>query len=74
MAWCKVSSLTAAVARSMRSVTYPATKSVILAAADGKTVEGWELSFFLSRSLTHRRYKDLGSVITDLEDWLDEQG
>jgi hypothetical protein len=58
----------------MRSVPYPATKSVILAAADGKTVEGWELSFFLDRSLTHRRYEDLRSVMTDLEDWLEKQG
>ena len=74
MAWCKVSSLTAAVARSLRGLEYPATRAAILSAADRKVVEGWELSYFLGQALTQKRYRDLGAVLLDLEDWLERQG
>lgn len=74
MAWCKVSSLTAAVVRSLWEVRYPTTKSMILAATEGKTVEGWELSYFLDQALTRNRYADLRSVMGELEDWLEKQG
>jgi hypothetical protein len=74
LAWCKVSSLTAAVARSLRNVKYPASKSTILTATEGRTVEGWELSYFLSRALTRNRYADLRSVMDELEDWIGNQG
>ncbi|MDV3293480.1 MAG: hypothetical protein LYZ70_04340 [Nitrososphaerales archaeon] len=74
MAWCKVSSLTSAVAVSLRGMNYPVEKSKIIASTDGKTVEGWELGFFLRQALVHKRYRDLRSVMTDLEDWLERQG
>ncbi len=74
MAWCKVSSLSAAVARSLRGLEYPATRTAIMTATDGKVVEGWELSYFLGQALNRRRYTDLRSVMLDLEDWLVEQG
>ncbi len=74
MAWCKVSSLTAAVARSLKGVGYPSPKSQLMAVAHGKTVEGWELSFFLGKALAERKYPNLRSVISDLEDWLERQG
>lgn len=74
MAWCKVSSLTAAATRTLRIVRYPASRKSILEAADGKTVEGWELSYFLGRALTRTRYADLSSVVRDLESWLEKQG
>jgi hypothetical protein len=74
LAWCKVSSLTAAVARCLRGLEYPTTKRAIMSAIGGKVVEGWELSYFLGQALTQRRYSDLRSVILDLEDWLAKQG
>jgi hypothetical protein len=74
LAWCKVSSLTAAVARSLRQVKYPATRHTVIAATNGKVVEGWELSYFLGQALTRKRYHDLRSVMSDLEDWLEKQG
>ncbi len=74
MAWCKVSSLSAAVALTLRGMRYPTERSRIIAATRGKTVEGWEVSFFLRQALVHRRYDGLRSVMTDLEDWLDKQG
>jgi len=74
MAWCKVSSLTAAVSRTLRGVKYPATRSLILAAVEGKRVEGWELAYFLGQALTRGRYSDLKSVMLDLEGWLEKQG
>ncbi len=74
MAWCKVSSLTSAVAVTLRGMKYPVEKSRIIACTDGKTVEGWELGFFLRQALVHRRYDRLRSVMTDLETWLEKQG
>ncbi len=74
MAWCKVSSLTAAVARSLRQVKYPTTRVAILSATEGKVVEGWELSYFLGKALRRRRYLGLSGVMDDLEDWLEKQG
>lgn len=74
MAWCKVSSLTAAVSRTLRAERFPLSKAKILEASAGKTVEGWELSFFLGKSLRRRSYPDLRAVMSDLETWLDAQG
>jgi len=45
-----------------------------MSAAEGKTVEGWELSYFLEQALSRRKYPDLRSVMEDLEDWLEKQG
>jgi hypothetical protein len=74
LAWCKASSLTAAVARSLKGLDYPASRAVIMEATDGKVVEGWELSYFLDQALTRKRYSDLRSVMLALEDWLVKQG
>lgn len=74
LAWCKVSSLTSAVAVTLRGMKYPVAKSKIVAFTEGKTVEGWELGFFLRQALVHARYDGLRYVMTDLEDWLEKQG
>lgn len=74
MAWCKVSSLTAAVSRSLKRVAYPASRSKLLATVNGKAVEGWELSFFLGQALRRREYSDLRDVMRDLEAWIEVQG
>jgi len=74
LAWCKASSLTAAVARSLKGLGFPATKERIIEATGGQVVEGWDLAFFLDRSLERRSYHSLRSVMTDLEDWLERQG
>jgi hypothetical protein len=74
MAWCKVSSLTAAVVRSLKDARFPLTRSRILTLTDGKNVEGWELDYFLARALKKRRYADLRTVMRDLEGWLEAQG
>ena len=73
MAWCKVSSLTAAVSRSLGGLRYPATRIRILAAVEGKTVEGWELHYFLGKALKKRSYPSLRIVMEDLEAWIEEQ-
>ena len=70
LAWCKVSSLTSAVAITLRGMKYPVAKSDVLSFTEGKTVEGWELGFFLRQALVHGRYDGLRSVMADLEDWL----
>jgi hypothetical protein len=74
MAWCKLSSLTAAVVRSLKDASFPLTRSRILTLTAGKNIEGWELNYFLSKSLTKQKYADLRTVITDLEHWLEVQG
>jgi len=74
MAWCKVSSLTAAVSRTFRGLDYPLTRAQILAASSGKTLEGWELNYFLGKALKRKRYPDLRTIMTDLEEWLEAQG
>jgi hypothetical protein len=74
MAWCKVSSLTAAVARTLKGMKYPATRSQIIDATRGLVVEGWELEYFLEKALVRKKYRDLRSVMIDLEDWLERQG
>ena len=74
MAWCKVSSLTAAVVRSLKGMRYPATRREILDATRGKLVEGWEISHFLESSLKRQKYGSLKSVMSDLESWLEVQG
>jgi hypothetical protein len=45
-----------------------------MAAVEGKTVEGWDLSLFLGKALARRRYTELKSVLEDLEGWLEKQG
>ena len=74
MAWCRVSSLTAAVARTFKEARFPMTRGQILALAKGKVVEGWEVDYFLLKALKRRRYRDLRGVMADLEEWLNAQG
>jgi len=74
MAWCKVSSLTAATARTLKGAGFPLTRSRILALTSGRTVEGWDVNYFLDMALKRGRYTDLRSVMADLEAWLEAQG
>jgi len=74
MAWCRVSSLTAAVSRSLKGAEFPLTRSRILRQVEGKNLEGWDIGYFLSEALTKRKYPDLQAVLSDLDDWIDVQG
>lgn len=74
MAWCKVSSLTAAVVRSLKDSRFPLSRNRILTLTEGKNVEGWELNYFLSKALKKPKYHDLRKVMIDLENWLEVQG
>lgn len=75
MAWCKMSSLTAAVVASLEGFPYPARKHEIVSYVEGKTIQGWDVPFFLERSLKERRrYRSLREVMSDLESWLEVQG
>jgi len=74
MAWCKVSSLTAAVSRTLKEARFPMSRAKVLRLVEGKTVEGWELGYFLSKALSKNRYGDLRAVMRDLEEWLEVQG
>ena len=74
LAWCKVSSLTSAVSRTLKGEKFPLTRANILAISAGKTVEGWEIEYFLAKALRKRSYKDVRSVMRDLEDWIEQQG
>ncbi len=74
MAWCKVSSLTAAVSRTLKGAGFPMTRARILVATSGRTVEGWDINYFLGKALRRRAYADLRAVMTDLEEWLESQG
>jgi len=74
MAWCRVSSLTAAVTRTLEGSRFPMSRNKILAATAGRNVEGWELNFFLSKALRKQKYENIRSVLTDLSGWLDVQG
>jgi len=74
MAWCKVSSLTAAVSRTLKDARFPMARSGILRLVDGRTLEGWDLDYFLSEALKKRRYAALSDVMSDLEEWLEAQG
>ena len=73
MAWCRVSSLTAAVSMTFKGSSFPMSRTKILAATAGKNVVGWELNYFLSKALRRGRYPDMKSVLADLDDWLDAQ-
>jgi hypothetical protein len=74
MAWCKVSSLTAATSRALANARFPLTRASILAVASGKVVEGWEIDYFLGKALRRKSYPDLRSVMADLDTWLEAQG
>ncbi len=74
MAWCKVSSLTAATSRTLRGARFPLARAKILTLTSGKVVEGWEVSYFLRQALKKVAYPDLRSVMADLDDWLEKQG
>jgi hypothetical protein len=74
MAWCRVSSLTAAVSRSLKDARFPLSRSRILRRLEGKRLEGWDLDYFLSKALKRRTYGNLREVLSDLDDWLDAQG
>jgi hypothetical protein len=71
MAWCKLSSLTAAVSRALGDAKFPISRSQILVEVEGKTLEGWDLDYFLGKALTKRRYHDIREVLSDMERWLD---
>jgi hypothetical protein len=74
MAWCKVSSLTAATSRALRGARFPLSRTKILTLVSGKVVEGWYVDYFLALALKRSRYSDLGAVMSDLEYWLEVQG
>ena len=74
MAWCRVSSLTAAVSRSLEEAEFPIARSRILKLVAGKNLEGWDLGYFLSKALTKPRYRDIREVLSDLDSWLEAQG
>jgi hypothetical protein len=74
LAWCKASSLTAAVARSLKTVDFPASRSRILTQVEGASVEGWDVEFFLGEALKQRSYSELRDVMAELESWLEVQG
>jgi len=73
MAWCRVSSLTAAVSRSLKDAKFPLSRSQVLHLSEGKNLEGWDLGYFLAKALRKRRYRDLKEVLSDLDRWLDAQ-
>jgi hypothetical protein len=74
MAWCKVSSLTAATSRALRGARFPLSRAKILNLVSGRVVEGWDVDYFLALALKRSRYSDLGAVMSDLEYWLEAQG
>ena len=73
MAWCRVSSLTAAVSRSLKGVEFPLSRTGVLRELEGKSLEGWDLDFFLAKALNRSAYHDLKEVLSDLNDWLESQ-
>ena len=73
MAWCRVSGLTAAVVLTLKGSHYPASRRQILDAVGDKTVDGWELAYFLDKALGRRKYANLREVMADLEYWLESQ-
>lgn len=73
MAWCGVSSLTAAVSKSLKDAKFPIARSTILHMVAGKELEGWDLDYLLTRALTKRRYQNLSGVLRDLEAWAETQ-
>jgi ABC-type nitrate/sulfonate/bicarbonate transport system substrate-binding protein len=74
LAWCKASSLTAAVARSLRELAYPASRRRVLAHVKGSAVDGWDVAFLLGEALKSRSYGDVREVMKELEAWLEVQG
>ena len=44
-----------------------------MAAVEGKTVEGWELHYFLGKALRRKSYPSLRKVTEDLEAWIEKQ-
>jgi len=74
MSWCKVSSLTASVAKSMKNQTYPSTRRRLLVAAEGVIVEGWDVEYFLKKALVRPEYSNLREVMTDVAAWAEVQG
>jgi len=40
---------------------------------EGKSLEGWDLDFFLAKALNRSAYHDLKEVLSDLNDWLESQ-
>ena len=74
MAWCRVSSLTAAVSRALGDAKFPMTRSRILRIVAGKTLEGWELDYFLAKALRKKKYTSLREILSDLDEWVIAQG
>ena len=73
MAWCRASSLTAEVARTLKGERFPLDKAQILDLMEGKQADGLDIQFLLGKALRHRSYQDLRSVMRELEDWLSVQ-
>jgi hypothetical protein len=46
----------------------------VLDALEGKTLEGWDLDYFLAKGLRRKKCVDLREVMLDLETWLEAQG
>ena len=74
LAWCRVSSLTAAVSKLLKGAEFPLTRSRILRMLEGMNLEGWDLDYFLVKALTKGSYHDLREVLSDLDAWLEAQG
>jgi len=74
MAWCRVSSLTAAVTRALGNARFPLPRNRIIQLVHGRSLEGWELDHFLSQALRRGRYNSLREVLADLDSWIEEQG
>ena len=73
MAWCKVSSLSAAVSRTLKTAKFPMSRAQVVAATRGKSLEGWEIDYFLQKALKKKSYPDIRAVMADLDDWLERQ-
>ncbi len=66
--------MTAAVSRTLSDARFRMSRKGVLEITSGKTIEGWELDYFLAKALKRKKYHGLKEVISDLEDWLDLQG
>ncbi len=73
MSWCKVSSLTAAVAKALRGFPFPATRKVIAKGTESLVVDGWEVGYFLGEALAKKRYSGLREVMADVESFAERQ-
>ncbi|TMQ01201.1 MAG: hypothetical protein E6K99_00750 [Thaumarchaeota archaeon] len=66
MSWCKVSSLSASVAKAFEGFPYPATKRRVLSRTRRIVVEGWKVGHFLKHALAKERYFGLREIMETL--------